>query len=259
MSKAKVSKKSRICKVCGKEFLPKSNRQKYCSKQCKWKFWNDKKERKTSKSYFKADKAREKDLTDTEKQIVLGTLLGDGYLSKTTRSYRLALCHSKSQYEYLKWKKEKLSSVIHADLYHYEDDTHNQYHIKSISHPYFKKLHNQLYTPKKTITRKYLDKINSLGLAVWYMDDGSYNPNPHSKQITIATESFGEKGNIIIKDWLQNKWNIDSTILEYTQKKRGYSTSRKQQFRLTINKYPSLDFFEIINVHIPNSMSYKLP
>jgi len=259
MSKSNASKKSKTCKVCGKEIPSDSKRYKYCSQKCKWKFWNDKKERKTSKSYSKAKKAREKDLNKDEKQIILGTLLGDGYLCKTTNSYCLSLCQSYKQHNYLKWKKDKLSSIIHADLYHYEEGKYNQYHVKSISHPYLANIRKQLYKPKKQVTYDYLNKIESLGLAVWYMDDGSFNENSQSKQITLSTESFGEKGNEIISDWLLDKWNIPSTIIEYTQRKRGYSTSRKQQFRLTINKYPSLDFFEIIKEHIPKSMLYKLP
>lgn len=248
------------CKVCGKPIPSDSKRYKYCSQKCKWKFWNDKKPRKTSQSFIKADKARKKDLSNQEKQIVYGTLLGDGSLQPSTTGYYLSLTHGIKQLDYLKWKINNLPTIIHGSHSVYNKGKYNQASVKSIYHPFLTKTRKLLYPNNiKTVTKKYLNNVGILGLTVFYLDDGSFNKNENSRQITLCTESFGKKGSRLIQDWLYNKFDIDSTLLEYTQKIHGYSSKRKQQFRLTINKYPALKMLSIVKKHIPDCMSYKLP
>ena len=248
------------CIVCGNKIPPGSKRYKYCSQKCKWKYWNDKKTRKTSKSYKKAEKARNKNLTKREKQIIYGTLLGDGSLTPSTTGYNLSLTHGLNQKEYLQWKINNLSTIIHTSYNTYTKGNYNQASVKSIYHPFLSKIRNLLYeNNSRKVNLKFLNKINSLGLSVFYLDDGSFNKNYNSRQITLSTEGFGKKGSELISDWLLSKFNIPSTILEYTQKKHGYSSKQKQQFRLTINRNESLKMFSIIKEHIPKCMFYKLP
>jgi len=248
------------CKVCGKPIPSDSRRRKYCSQKCKWKYWNDKKPRKTSKSYTKANKAREKDLSKKEKSIVYGTLLGDGSLVASTTGYTLSLTHGINQLDYLQWKIDNLNTIIHNSYNVYDKGKYNQVSVKSIYHPFLTNLRKELYIDGvKTATKKYLNKVDKLGLAVFYLDDGSFNHNQQSRQITLSTENFKKSGSLLIKDWLYNKFDIKSTLLEYTQKVHGYSSKEKQQFRLTINRNEAIKMLHIIKNHIPSCMSYKLP
>ena len=51
--------------------------------------------------------------------------------------------------------------------------------------PTIKALRRSVYTPKKTITRKLLEWLNPLGLAIWYMDDGCINVNTSKQRSSI--------------------------------------------------------------------------
>ena len=51
-----------------------------------------------------AIKARTKLLTGQQLRLVLGSMLGDGYLVKTTRGYAFRVNHSILQKDYVDWK-----------------------------------------------------------------------------------------------------------------------------------------------------------
>ena len=71
--------------------------------------------------------------------------------------------------------------------------------------PTIKALRRTVYTPKKTITRKLLNWLNPLGLAIWYMDDGCININTSKQRssiqhtIRIAACEKEETAKIIIR------------------------------------------------------------
>jgi hypothetical protein len=52
-------------------------------------------------------------VTKRQKEILIGTILGDGYLQKTgKRNARLKLEHSERQRDYLWWKYEELKNLM---------------------------------------------------------------------------------------------------------------------------------------------------
>jgi Ni,Fe-hydrogenase I cytochrome b subunit len=52
-------------------------------------------------------------VTKRQKEILIGTILGDGYLQKTgKRNARLKLEHSERQRDYLWWKYEQLRNLM---------------------------------------------------------------------------------------------------------------------------------------------------
>lgn len=79
--------------------------------------------------------------------------------------------------------------------------------------PTIKALRRTIYIPKKTITRRLLNWLNPLGIAIWYMDDGCINVNTSKQRssiqhtIKIATCVDEPTINIIIQYFLE-VWNI---------------------------------------------------
>ena len=132
---------------------------------------------------------------EAQKQIILGSLLGDAGINKDKRyeGYEFAERHSIRQIDYLKWKNQYLNFNFKT----YEK--HNLCTIRKSNKIFkeYKKLFYKGFT--KVITKEILNKVNSLGLAVWYLDDGDYVYK--SNYIRLATHNFKLEGNEIIKKW----------------------------------------------------------
>ena len=188
-----------------------------------------------------------------KEQIILGSILGDGYIYKDKRyeGYGYSERHSLKQKNYLIWKNKYLN-------FSFKEYKNKKYNICIIRKGDKKfKYYRGLFYPKgiKIVTRNILEKLDPLGLAVWLMDDGNYDYEHNN--LRLYTQSFGLKGNKIIQKWFSNRWNIISKI-RMTTKIIGNDNIRKKYFYLEVNRDNSRKFIEIIKNHIPKFMDYKI-
>jgi len=59
-----------------------------------------------------AQRMREQSLTKRQVDLVIGSLLGDEYLVRTTRGYAFRVNHGLAQKEYVGWKYHILSNFV---------------------------------------------------------------------------------------------------------------------------------------------------
>jgi len=171
-------------------------------------------------------------LTQTAKDILIGSALGDGHISPA--GY-LSEKHSPKQYEYLKWKASFLKSITTNkswNYFEYIDDrsgslikTHT---FRTTTHSFlceirslFYKDDNESGKSEKIIPKNFADLISNMALAVWFMDDGktdwqyrhgkkiSSGANPQS---TLCTECFSYQDNLRLSKILKDKYNLDSIV-----------------------------------------------
>ncbi|WP_420489735.1 hypothetical protein [Neobacillus drentensis] len=121
------------------------------------------------------------------------------------------LCFSHSsrrktkQIDYLNWKKEKLSTFIVMDkpTVSISKSKYNHspiYSWNTISHPFLTKLRAELYpNDKKSVSIEWLNQIDELALAVWYLDDGTQNKRYGT--ISLATNCFSYEEHLIMQEW----------------------------------------------------------
>jgi len=192
---------------------------------------------------------KEVDLSDKQKQLVVGSLLGDSSIVKTKQGKaRLYLGHSEKQKDYLLWKNGLLMPFMtKAEIKRY---VHKQGYVSyktwSYVHPFFSEMKAAFYSNgKKIINKSVLNKyMTPLALSVWYMDDGCCKYN---KFYNFATACFDYLGVLILSQIVKNKFNIN--ILPYKNGKYIYvRVDRKQNEK----------FEKIISPYIIPSMSYKL-
>ena len=88
--------------------------------------------------------------------------------------------------------------------------------------------------------------LEDMGLAVWYMDDGSLNKRYHT--IVLCTNSFSTTGQLLAIDYFKEKYHIDAVL----------EPRRNQQTVIRINASQSRKFMDLVAPHIPPCMSYKL-
>lgn len=128
-------------------------------------------------------------LSKEQKSLLIALLIGDGTISS---NYVFKLSHSTLQREYLEWKVGLLNKYRIKNNGIKEYISKCGYNVrKGVLYsqmsliPTIKALRRSVYIPKKTITRKLLEWLNPLGLAIWYMDDGCINVNTSKQRSSI--------------------------------------------------------------------------
>lgn len=203
----------------------------------------------------------EPSITKIQQQLLLGSLLGDAsvqlvpskrisnkYINKGIRS-RVKFQHGPKQVDYLNWKYTIIQDHVKTI-----PKSRNNAGFTSVIWSFNTKctIHNAIKSifvnNKKSPNREWLDQINDLGLAIWYMDDGSIS----SDVMHFNTEGFTKSENDIICQWLIDTYNVPARVLFY--KKRN-----KILYYISVGRDGGRIISGRIAKFIPPCMRYKLP
>ena len=203
-------------------------------------------------------------LSQDELSVLLGGLLGDSSYCK--KDDYICFAHSIKQIEYLKWKYNILQNI--ANPIHQRVAGKSIVDGQDLITTYFgtkvnrnlkvdyKKIRNLIFDEngKKTVTRKWLNLLTPLSLAVWWMDDGCLSVHKEKTGATsrygkLCTHGFSLEEQYIIKQYFKTVWDIDVKV---TPEKHKYF------LRLTVPNLKKL--FAIINPYVFEipSMIYKI-
>ena len=156
-----------------------------------------------------------KKLSKEQKSLLIGLLLGDGTISS---NYVFKLSHSEAQREFLEWKIDLLNKFgfknngvkEYISTCGYNKGNKVLYSQMSLN-PTIKALRRTVYTPKKHITRRLLNWLTPIGLAIWYMDDGCINVNTSKQrssiQHTIKIATCVDTAQVVI-DYFKEVWDV---------------------------------------------------
>ena len=184
-------------------------------------------------------------LTQEQESIIIGSILGDGYLRiiKGRRNAFLEVNHSARQKEYVDWKYLKFNNLA-AGLPKLRsgNGTRMAYRFYTRQHPRLTEFYQQFYPQGKKIFPVNI-KLNSLCLAVWYMDDGS---KCRSSDVYLNTQQFDNVS--------QNRMlaALDELGLKATLNKD------KCYYRIRFVKSSLFQLKILIAKHLIPSMRYKL-
>jgi len=197
-------------------------------------------------------------VTKVQEQIILGSVCGDAAILKNKRciNYYFTEGHCYKQMSYLKWKIEKLRCFgINYSEYYLNGkygDKFRYCRFQTNVNEYFTYLRSVFYPNgirRKIITRDVLDKLKSLGLAIWYMDDGHYNYS--SKMVSISSCVSNYDIQLMFKDYFSEVWGLNSSIYSY------YDHGKKVHV-LHFDVESSDKFLRIIKRYVHKCMDYKL-
>lgn len=189
----------------------------------------------------KARIARAKKLTAVQRDVIIGSLLGDGHLNRTSRGHAFEVHQGIKQKEYLFWKHRMLGSLVLAVPYR---DQWKSYLFRTVSHPALDEFHRMFYSGRTKILPKNIAKyLTPLVLAVWLMDDGSRDKG----QLRFNTQSFSRQENLRLMRILEAKLGIMATL-----------NRDKKWFRLRICEASMPLLRQLVSPFIIPSMRYKL-
>ena len=197
-------------------------------------------------------------LSEIQKQLMLGLLLGDGGLSVRNDSFIFSICQGIAQKEYFQYKAAILNKLFsqHPNLVG-KGFPGSKPRLRGIIRQSLA-VKNFLYLLgittklKRQITHELCHIINPIGFAFWYMDDGSLQGNSEKQRprAFFATNSFSVSELTILQKTLKSKFNLNSTI----HTKKIYKGNV-----LSLDSDSSEIFFELIAPYVCTSMKYKLP
>lgn len=136
-------------------------------------------------------------LSQDQWQIVYGSIMGDGSLRKREYgTHSLRITHGIKQKEYCLWKQSLLGNIIssteskHPNRYGFE--TNQLYELNEVGDYKVGKKEDRRYSIPDLIK----NNMNELGLAIWYLDDGTYSGH-HDKwgrgKSSICCKKFPDK------------------------------------------------------------------
>jgi len=151
-------------------------------------------------------------------------------------SFRYRVSHGIAQKQYVLWKHNKLSRLCQTTQP--PKEVKDKKGIVSVefytsSGAYLQELFNLFYRPSpldgekflKTITPELIDKLplDPILLAVLFMDDGSVRNDCYAGK--LATQCYSLLEQNLLKDYLKEKWKIETNIVRHTQKSGQYYLS----------------------------------
>ena len=184
-------------------------------------------------------------LTQEQKSLMIGTILGDGYLRIIPRRKNafLEVNHSAKQKDYVDWKYSVLQSIVkNGPKLRNGNGNRIACRFYTCCSPEITDLFRYFYKDRKKIIPDDL-QINPFSLAVWYMDDGSKSGD----SIYLNTQQFSIEDQNKLQKLLLNQFNINSNL-----------NKDKEYMRIRIITADAKKFCNIIREFIPQSMQYKL-
>lgn len=197
---------------------------------------------------------RQFEVLDREKEVILGTILGDGHLRKLKTGARLEIGHSVKQKDFVFWKYQELKRFVSKEPHCVKifdarfGKTYEQWRFSTRLHDFFTELRTAFYRKngKKIVPQLISSLLTSpLSLAVWFMDDGGRRNDSYG--LFLNSLSFTKRENWILQECLHNNFSLDSRLHWVQDGYRIYIPSKEAQ-----------RFCEIVYPHIIPSMTYKL-
>jgi len=186
----------------------------------------------------------ESSLTQGEREIIEGSLLGDGHIALTYGEEGTALLQlaNSEQPEYLKWKMNQIKSLGFSKN---ESCGRTAYRSNtSFELGFFKQSFYNNGKGYRTIDPDFVRNCSYLTLAVWYMDDGCYKESHRNASISI--KRLDHQLGYQVAEALNDRIGV------------GNISYMKSERSIAINTQAFREFCGKVAEFIHSSMRYKL-
>lgn len=186
------------------------------------------------------------ELSEFQKEILVGLLLGDGCLERTKNSTgaRLKVCQCLKQKELVWWLYENFSSLVATLPKIYREELR----FNTLTHSCFKYFYDIFYPDgKKIVPNNVQNLLTPTAFTVWFMGDGSIKSKECRGRI-LNTQSFKRSDIGRLMFVLKEKFNLISSI-----------RAQKDGLQIYISAKSAESLNAILKDKILPSFQYKLP
>lgn len=188
-------------------------------------------------------------LNEEQKSVLIGSLLGDGYLRRSSQTsntvFAIKRATSDKEYllkEYSIFKKFCSSNVV--DKQSFDKRTNKIYYgsyFETRSYSDFNYFYENWYLNKIKIIPNNL-KLDSLSIAIWFFDDGTLKYKNNRFVGSFATNSFTIDEVFYLKSLLDNRYNVKFTLNNKT-KDQYIIRGSDHQFRPLLEDIDKYSYF----------------
>lgn len=196
-------------------------------------------------------------LTSLQCEVLVGLLLGDGHLEQSpcTPRARLKIEQREAAGEYVEWlydifREWVLGPIKKKETFlHVTKRSYGKYWFTTVTHEAFLPYREIFYssTGKKRVPGNIADMLTPLGLAVWFMDDGSVKSHQSLGRI-LNTHGFVREDVDLLCQVLQEKFSL-----------RAYPRKQKEGMQIYISGQSAEILQKLLEPYIVPMMRYKLP
>jgi hypothetical protein len=189
-----------------------------------------------------AKRARESSLNSLQRELIVGSVLGDAYLMPTTSGFCFRVNHGKQQRDYVDWKFGMLAELVRTP----PRESGNCYYFRTVTHPEFSHYRECFYHGGRKVVPIGLlnEQFTEFSLAIWLMDDGAVD----RRQVRLNTQSFSLAENEALASFLRAKFGIEARL-----------NRDKDRCRLRITDASIQRLQNLVGSYLIPSMLYKLP
>lgn len=190
-------------------------------------------------------------LSNKCKEVILGSLLGDGSLKihEPYKNPRFSFRHSIKQEEYFFWKAGQLNEISSENCWWKQEKNGlggTMFRYQSIATDSLMDLYKLTHkNGKLVIWRKWLNKLTPLSLAVWWLDDGSLITN--GRRGVLCTDPFSYDEQKLLSRYLLKVWGIET---HFGKIRRTHNGKIKEYYRLWIRS--SEELMKLLRLILPH-------
>ena len=185
-------------------------------------------------------------LTDEQKEIIFGSLLGDMTLQKHTKTYRGSEVHSIKQKEYVIYKRELLNNLcgcLRCFTVRVKNKEYQEIGFSIRPNINLETLYNAFYKNGKKDIPETLSLLTPRAIAFWFMDDG-FKVSGNGKMLGFSTCSFTLNGLLKLQEYLKTTYDIDTII--------------RKNFYLIVKAKDCQKLITLIKPYMIEEMYYKI-
>lgn len=195
-------------------------------------------------------------LTNIQQEVLVGLMLGDGHIehSPCTERARLKIEQRANALEYVEWLYAIFKPWVHSEIRTKIQSlittgkSYQKYYFTTYVHEALIPYQELFYRDKRKVVPENIANIlTPLGLAVWFMDDGSIKSH-ESKGRILNTHTFSQSEVERLCDVLSKKFLLNA-----------WPRFQKDGIQIYISGKSTEAFQELVEPHIVPMMRYKLP
>lgn len=185
----------------------------------------------------------DKRLTSSQRELIVGSLLGDGHLRPHRKKVVFEFLQSSKRKFYVEWKHRILGDLACPKIYH-QRGNREYYKLVTKTHPELTELYGLFYQRgQKKVPEQIAKILTPFAIAVWFMDDGSKSKNA----VYFNTQGFEAIDQFRLIKALRRFHLI-------------FNLNRDGRYsRLRLIKRCNGKFLELVHPHVIKEFVYKLP
>lgn len=198
-------------------------------------------------------------LSEQCKEVILGSLLGDGTLRihPQYKNARFSFRHSIKQKEYFFWKLKQLEEISGEKCWWIQSNnalSGDKLYYQSLALESLTNLYELTHKGQRLhIRRKWLNMLTPLSLTIWWLDEGSLITN--GRRGVLCTDSFSYEEQKIMARYLYKVWDVKVAIGKVHREWKG---KQNEYYRLWIRS--SRELQKLLRIILPHmKISSMLP